>query len=77
MVCECEGERHRQQVCSGKGRGCKAMVGREMQVHGEGMGGPWGQAAAVGTMTLHVPAAFTPATSMCVCVCVCVCVMCV
>ena len=38
------------------------------------MGGPWGQAAAVGTMTLHVPMAPTPATSVCVCVCVCVCV---
>ena len=36
-----------------------------MQVHGEGMGGPWGQAAAVGTMALHVPAAPTPATSVC------------
>ena len=27
------------------------------------MGGPWGQAAAVDTMTLHVPAAPTPETS--------------
>ena len=29
---------------------------------GEVVGGPWGQAAAVGTVVLHMPVAPTPAT---------------
>ena len=46
-------------VCSRRG-GLQGSGGVG-DVGGEGVGGPWGQAAAVGTF--HVPAAPTPATS--------------
>ena len=51
-------------VGGGEGVQCNGGVG---DAGGEGMGGPWGQAVAVGTMALHVPAAPTPATSVCGC----------
>ena len=57
-------------VASYSKRGGLQGSGGVGDAEGEGVGGPWGQAAAVGTMALHVPAAPIPATSVCVCVCV-------